>query len=426
MRPFQIILLAVFGLLALVGLLVFSNFKGFGGGTTAVGKVTIWGTLSQNAMDAEIGALRANDQSFASVTYVEKPEEGFDEALAEAIASGVGPDMTLLSQEHLVVERNKLSVIGSIPERTYLDTFAPLSELYLTTNGTFGIPFVIDPLVMYYNRSVLSSAGFVGPPTSWEAVTGLSNQLTKTATGQISQSVVPFGVYDNVQNARAIVSLLLMQSGAAITTVGNNGLRSTLQASGITGGVTPAESAMSFYTQFADPAKTVYTWNASLPDARQAFTSGNLVLYPGYASEQPILSATNPNLDFDMAAIPQPQTSKNRITYGKVYAFSIPKASTNAPGALLTATALTDTALSLGTAQRLSMAPATRTGLSKGANGKYTAIFYPEALAAKGWLSPAPSVTDRIFSTMIRSITSGRAQVTEALSTANQAIDSSL
>lgn len=428
MRPFQIILLSVFGLLALLGLVLFSNFKGFGGGASAIGTVVIWGTLPQDAIDAEIAALRVTDTSYAGVTYVEKSEDGFDEKLADAIASGVGPDMILVSQEHLVAERSKLGVIpfSNISERTYLDSFAPISELLLTTAGTYGIPLAIDPLVLYYNRSALSSAGYVGPPTSWEAVTGLASQLTTSATGQITQSVVPFGVYDNVPNARAIVSLLLMQSGTAITRVSDAGLRTDLVSKESVTGVSPAESAMSFYTQFADPAKTVYTWNGALPNARQAFTSGDLVLYPGFASELPALKATNPNLDFDMAAIPQPKTSQTRMTYGKVYAFFVPKASKNANGAIATALQLAGSTLSLSTAERMAMAPATRSNLAKGAANKYTAVFYPEALSAKGWLSPAPAITDRIFSTMIRSITSGRARVSEALGTASQAIDSSL
>jgi ABC-type glycerol-3-phosphate transport system substrate-binding protein len=428
MKPFQLILLSVFGVLALGGLLLFATFKGFGSSAVKVGTVVVWGTLPQSAMEIELSALKGKDQAYGGVSYIEKPEQNFDANLAEALASNTGPDLILVSHEHLLAERSKISEIpfSSISERTYLDTYAPISELYLTTTGTYGIPFLIDPLVLYYNRTILSSAGYVGAPSYWESVTGLSEKLSQRNGSTVTRSMIPFGTYENMPGARAALSLLLMQSGNSITKNTTSGLRSTISEVGARGEVSPAESAVSFYTQFSDPAKTVYSWNESLPSAEQAFSSGDLVLYPGFASELSTIKATNPNLDFDVAAIPQPQTSSNRQTYGLVYAFSIPKSSGNAAGALAAAFALSEANNTIPVATALGMAPATRSGLSRQGADKYTPIIYPQALVARGWLSPGPEITDRIFSTMIRSITSGRAEISGALQTANQALSSAL
>jgi ABC-type glycerol-3-phosphate transport system substrate-binding protein len=84
----------------------------------------------------------------------------------------------------------------------------------------------------------------------------------------------------------------------------------------------------------------VYSWNSSESGAQESFTSGAAALYVGYASEQPFISNANPNLAYDMAAIPQPQTAANKVDYGLAYAFAIPKASSNAAGALAAAKAL--------------------------------------------------------------------------------------
>ncbi len=431
MRPFQLILLAIFGLLALGGLVLFASFKGFGGSGVKVGTVTMWGTLPQAAIDAELGGIKNQDQAYAAVTYVQKPDANFDQNLSDAIAAGTGPDLILVSQEHLASEENKIATIpySSISERTYLDSFVPEAELYLNAQGSYGIPFVIDPLILFYNRDVLDSAGVVSAPRTWENVTGLASQLTTQTNGQISRSVVPFGAYQNVANARAIVSMFLLQSGTSIADSSNGSIRSTIEAEQKTelGGLSPAESAMNFYTQFADPAKSVYTWNNNLPEAQLAFTSGNLIFYPGFASEIPTITATNPNLNFDIAPIPQPQTATTRTTYGRLYAFSIPKASHNGSGAYLAAIALSSPSQAFTTAKALSMAPATRSSLSSASasQDKFASVYYPEALIAHGWLSPAPATVDQIFSTMIRSITSGRAQTADAVQTASQAIDSS-
>lgn len=421
--------MAVFGLLAVTGLILFSTFGGFGTSAKAVGTVSIWGTLPESAMSAQINSLKTGNKDYANVSYTQIPLETFDNTLANALASGTGPDMVIISQEQLVAETSKLNVIpySSISERTYLDTYVPISQLFLTTTGTFGVPYVVDPLVLYYNRTILDSAGVASAPSSWEAVTGLSERLTVRSGGEVSRSTIPFGVYENVGNARAIVSLLLLQSGTPITSVSTTGLHTSLQR-GATGvvGINATESALSFYTQFADPAKTVYSWNKAMPEARQAFLAGDLALYIGFASELPTLRASNPNLDFDMARIPQPQVNATRINYGRAYAFAIPKASKNPAGAFTTAIALTasdQVALASG---NLSMAPALRTLLATPSSDKYQAVYFPEALIAKGWLSPMPSVTDSIFSAMINNITTGRKTTAEAIVTADQALDASL
>ncbi|MEO6536288.1 MAG: extracellular solute-binding protein [Candidatus Paceibacterota bacterium] len=425
-KPFQIILLAAFAFFAVVALILFANFGGFGGGKSSVGTVVIWGTLSQNAMGTSLEALKAADQQYNGVKYVQKQADTFDTDLAEALASGTGPDLVLISQEQLTHEQNKLSVIpfATISQRDYLNTFLPITELFLSTSGTYGIPFVVDPLVMYYNRTSLSNAGVASAPTSWEAVTGLAERMTVRQAGGVKSSVVPFGAYENVENSRAILSLLFLQAGNPIVTVGTNGLHSGLSDAGAgSSNSSPAVSATNFYTQFADPAKTVYTWNRALPSARQAFLSGDLAFYPGFASELPLLKAGNPNLDFDMAQIPQPQTSATRLTFARAYAFSVPRASKNATGAVAVAQVLATAPYETTAAQALSMAPALRSALTPSSNDRYQPVYYPQALVAKGWLSPLPTVTDQIFSTMIGDITSGRKDTTQALTAADQAIN---
>lgn len=430
LRPFQLIVIGVFVVLALLGLLLFATYKGFGG-KQDVGVVTIWGTLPGSAMQGALDDLKRYHPEFSKVVYVEQPADSFDVDLADALASGTGPDLVIITQEQLVVERPKLAVIpySSISERTYRDTFVPISELFLTGDGTYGLPLAIDPLVLYYNRATLASAGIAQPPKSWEAVVGLAPKLIqKTNASVIEKSAIAFGTYDNIPNARAIVSLLLLQSGSSITAENQQGLRSTLLAAQAndTYGAVPSESALSFYTQFADPAKSVYSWNRAIPDARSSFISGDTALYVGFASEYKFLAASNPNLDFDMATIPQPQTASGVVDYARAYVFAIPKTSHNGKGAFQTAQQLTSKQSSLLVARDMGIAPAIRGALISSANELTTPIVYPLALVARGWLSPAPATTDKIFAGMITSIISGQRTVHDALVAADQALNAAL
>jgi multiple sugar transport system substrate-binding protein len=429
LRPFQLILMSVFGLFALIGLIVFATSKSLSGGAS-IGSVVIWGTLSSDAVSQELEVITAADKSYGKVTYVQEPAATFDTDLANAIASGNGPDLVLISQEQLLSEESKLTVIpfSSVPQKNFTNTYLPEDQLYLTTNGTYGIPYVVDPLVLYYNQTLLNQAGVAVPPASWEAVTGLAPTLTHLNGGVTAQSEIALGTYDNIENARGILSTLFFQAGSTITQMYTGGVRSTLastDANNLTG-ISPVAAALNFYTQFADPTRTVYSWNSSVPSARQAFIGGTLAFYIGYASEAPALTAANPNLSFAMAPIPQPQTAAVKADYGLAYAFAVPKAARNASGAFYAAQKLSDPTYLASAAEALSLAPANRTILTPSPSDTNEAVYFPAALIASGWLSPSPTNTDAVFSAMITSIASGHFNAADAVNAADAALNAVL
>jgi ABC-type glycerol-3-phosphate transport system substrate-binding protein len=435
-HPFQLIAMIVFVALAIISLILFSmcgnsNLCNKGPGKVNVGKVLVWGTLPAEAVNAELGSLKQQKAEYAGVTYEQKPPETFAATLADALASGTGPDLVIVDQEQLLSQENKLQLLPfkSVPQRDFVNNYLPSAQVYMTGTGVYGFPIAIDPLMLYYNKSSLASIGVAQPPTTWEAVTGLAQNLTrKTPEGIVTKSLVPFGEYGNVSNARAIISVLLLQSGTKITEQQATQLRSTLGNVDVQGasGVSPSEAAISFYAQFANPSKTVYTWNRALPEARQSFLAGDLALYPGFASEVTVLKQGNPNLEFDMAPIPQADLSGARVTYAHVYALAITKQSHNTNGAFSAAYMMASAQFAPVLDKALGMAPALRAALTPSSDDLYAPVYYPEALAAKVWLSPAPSVVDTIFGTMIGNIASGRSSAHDALFQADQALDAAL
>ena len=428
MRPFQIAILAVFVILAIVGLYFFATFKGISGSNN-VGALTIWGTLPQAAMTTTLEELKQTHQEYSKVQYIERPTDTFDVDLADALASGTGPDVIIITEEQLLTERSKLTLIPfkTIPERTYKDSYISIGELFLTVEGTYGIPFLVDPLVLYYNRTALSKAGYAVPPHTWEEVLGATPALTQKSGSTIVKSAIALGTYDNNRNARAVISLLLLQSGNSIAVNGSRGMESALIGGAGQGtGASPAESAINFYTQFADPAKIVYSYNRGLPDARNTFIAGDTALYIGFASEYAFLKASNPNLDFDMTTIPAPQTASSRVDYAHMYALAIPKNAKNQTGSYLVASALAGENVVKSAATRIGIAPALRSLLSSRTDSANADVYYPLTLISKAWLSPAPAVTDRIFAGMITNVISGSLSVKEALQNADDSLNVSL
>jgi multiple sugar transport system substrate-binding protein len=427
MRPFQIAILAVFAILAIGGLYFFATFKGISGSNN-VGALTIWGTLPQTAMTPTLEELKQTHQEYSKVQYIERPADTFDVDLADALASGTGPDVIIITEEQLLTERSKLTLIPfkTIPERTFKDSYISIGELFLTADGTYGIPFLVDPLVLYYNRTSLSKAGYAQAPRTWEEVLGATPALTQKNGSTISKSAIALGTYDNNRNARAIISLLLLQSGNSVSANGSRGIESTLMGTSQGTGASPAESAINFYTQFADPAKIVYSYNRGLQDARKTFIAGDTAMYIGFASEYAFLKASNPNLDFDMTAIPAPQTASSRVDYAHVYALAIPKNAKNQTGSYLVASALAGESVVRSAAARIGIAPALRSLLSSRTDSANADVYYPLTLISKAWLSPAPAVTDRIFAGMITNVISGSLSVKEALQNADDSLNAAL
>ncbi|MEJ0053413.1 MAG: extracellular solute-binding protein [bacterium] len=422
---FQAGIIGAFVLLALIGIFVFATFTG-SSGTGSIGTVTIWGTLPQDEIAPALANITGQNTELKGIRYVGKQPATFERELVDALASGTGPDLVLISQEHLVSLEDKLIPIpySSISARAFTDAFVQEGQLFLASDGVYGIPLAVDPLVLYYNRATLSSAGIVAPPSAWEALVGLVPRTAQLDGGRnIERGLIGLGTYANVDHAGAILSALFLQSGVPLSARTTLGLKASLGAETQSfGGVSPGEAVVRYYTQFADPSKVSYTWNGSLPDSRQAFVSGDLALYIGFASDAPFLRAANPNLDFDVAALPQTGNAVNRITFGDLYAFAIPKGSPNPAGAYSAAVALADPAVMTALAGATGLAPARLSLLGTEPADPFASVFYREALISRGWLSPAPEDTDRIFGAMIMDVITGRVSLSEALVSAERAL----
>lgn len=429
---FQGILIGVFGLAALVGLLVFSTYRGGGPGAITVGSVTIWGTLPKENIDATITALAPANPAFKDVTYVEKNEATLSNDLASAIATGGAPDLVLASQEELLPLSKFIIPIpqSTLSPSTFVNTFIEGASIFTAPNGAgfFGMPFLADPLVLYANRTILSSSGVARPPETWEAMLGLVPRVALlTPSRQITRALIALGTYDNVKNARAILSTLFRQTAVPISGFSSAGtLIADLGETTTNLGEQPGKAVVTFYTQFADPSKLSYTWNASLRDSQTMFLSGDLALYLGYVSEAPFLRSANPNIDFIVAPTPEPATASAKSVYGRIYAFSIPRGAKNPAGAYEIAALLTNSEEQAVASANTGLVPVTLNQLAKAPTDPIAETAYGEALYTSGWLSPAPDVVDTIFSGMIKDVISGHATYDTALTSAEQTLTAKL
>jgi ABC-type glycerol-3-phosphate transport system substrate-binding protein len=433
LTSFKTIILVLFGVAALVGLFVFathtSNTSSNSGG---IGTAVIWGTLPGTQMQQMLTLATKADQSLKDVSYVQKDPATLPIDLASAIATGNAPDLVLANQEELHAIAKLLAPIptATLPPATFSSAFIGEGKLLATPagDGYYGVPFVVDPLVLFSNHAILSSDGVAKPPSTWEALTGLVPTVASlTSTKQITRGLIALGTYDNVHNARAILSSLYLQTSVPVSAYGGGNLLSAnLHAAPSDPSSFAGHAVLAFYTQFADPSKVSYTWNASLPDSQQAFISGDLALYPGFASEARYLQAANPNLDFTVSTLPQPATASAKSTYGLLYSFMLPRGGKNASGAYAAAALFSTSAMQAIAAPALGLAPASVNALGTLPSDQTASVAYAEALYSQGWLSPLPSLTDSVFSSMINGVISGRLTIDTALTSGENALSAEL
>lgn len=427
LSAFQVVLFGAFGLAAFVGLFVFATHTNNAANkNNTVGTVVIWGTLSGTAMQNALTEMRKNEPLLKDVSYVQKNEATLPSDLASAIATGTGPDLVLASQEDLEALAKLITPVPytTLSAAAFSSSFIGEGMLFTAPDnaGYYGLPFLVDPLVLYANRALLSSNGIAKPPATWEALTGLVPNVAQFTPGrQVTRGLIALGTYANVRNARAILSSLFLQAGVPISGYANGTLSANLSGAGASGNV-PGQAVLTFYTQFADPSKVSYTWNTSMTDSRQAFLAGDLALYIGYASEAGFLSSANPNLDFTVSPLPQPATATTKSAYGLLYALMIPRGAKNAAGAYQAAALLANVPEQTIAATVVGLAPASLNALTNAPSDPITAVAAAEALYTYGWLSPLPADTDQVFSDMITNVISGRLNVPSALTAGADAL----
>lgn len=408
MSTFKIVVIGVFAFLGVVGVLVFASYGS--SEKVAVPEVTIWGTLPADQVAEFVRALNLK-ATILTANYLEIDPDQFKDKFINALAEGKGPDLVLLPDDLLYQERAKLIPIGyqTYPERDFRDTFIDAASIFLSREGVLGVPFTVDPMVMYWNRDIFSSAGISRPPQFWSELKDLAPLvIERNDTSSILRAMVPFGEFRNVKNAKEILATLFFQAGTTIVAQGDDGsFYSNIDAS-VVGSASPAATtAVNFYATFSNPVNPLYTWNRSLPASDSMFLSGDLAMYFGFASELPVLRNKNPNFNFDVATMPQAE-NVYKATYGRMYALSIVKGARNLNSALSAISIMTSPESLQYWTDTTFMPPVRRDLLSTRPKDPYLDIFYSAAIQSKTWLDPDPEVSYVIFRDMVEAVTTGR------------------
>ncbi len=427
LSQFQTVFLIIFVMLGVLGVLVFAGIINIGKDNqkaSLAGKVSLWGTVPADTMRPIIDEFNYVNQDL-QVVYTAHEAEDFNQNLLESLAEGKGPDMFLLSDDLSKSYINRLMAISyaRYPAANFKSNFATASDIFTTPNAILALPLTIDPLMLYYNQSILNTNSIVYPPNDWDSFLEITSKITKKDdNNQINQSAVALGHFTNIESAKAIITTFFLQTGNPIVVRDPSGIyKSTLSSE--TFNKNSLVSALTYYTSFANPLNSNYSWHKGLPNSKDYFIAENSAFYFGYASELKDLVKKNPNMDLKIAEIPQIKNSNIKTTKARVTGVAISSFSKKQELSLAVANLMTSGNFIRDFAKATGTAPARRDLLATQLADAYMPIVFKSALYSKSWSDPSPKDTDNIFRVMVESVLSNVNRPESAITRASGQLD---
>lgn len=408
--------IALFVVIAVVGF-VFGRKTKIG----TEGSIEFWGIDTPSVWEPIILAYQTANPTIA-VNYVQKDPDTYERELINSLAAGVGPDAAFIGNSWLNKHIDKFypAPVSIISNENFSNIFVDVTSQDLIRSGkVYAVPFFVDTLALYYNKSLFNNAGIINPPKTWEEFGDYVKRLTsKDDGGNILRSGVAIGTSGNVNYASDILSLIMLQTGTVMIKSDENSAWFDKNVSVNGKYYSPGISSLDFYTSFSNSAKSVYTWNSRMQNSLEAFKQGKTAMYIGYSKD--FNEIRDSGISFGVSRIPQvkdstkdasyidinfgsykagavTQNSPNKSIAWNFLAFAIGK---NAAGTYLNSTLLP---------------PARKDLIEYTASNSALNIFANQSLTASNWAQPDEIEVKKIFEKMINSVSLGLSNSSEAI-----------
>lgn len=379
--------------------------------------------------------------------------EEYEQKLLEALAEDRGPDLFSVHNTWVNKYRTKIvpapatvsipfqttvTRLGGFSKETKIDMrtnriISPaqvnnnfvdvVADDVLWPNGTstavFGLPFSVDTMVLFYNRDLLNAAGIPEPPSTWlEFQSQVKKIVRQDKQGNITRAGAALGTATNVDRSFDILSLLMFQNGTVMTQGDRVSFQLLPLALEKVRDIPPADEATIFYTDFAYPAKEVYTWNDKMPAGLDAFINGQVAFFFGYSYHLVTIKDRAPKLNLGYVSVPQIEGNPS-ITYANYWVETVSKKSKNVNWAwdfINFAAAPDQVKKYLDKTQKPT---ALRALIPAQTEQEDLLPFVNQLLTARSWYRGTdPAAAEQIFKDLINAVLAGTQTVREAVNLA--------
>lgn len=266
-----------------------------------------------------------------TINYTKKNYQTFEKDLLDAKKNNTLPDIFTINGSWIEKYFSDLAPLDqnkAYAKEYELETFEniansfPRETLNVWIHGgeIYGIPTYSDSLALYYNTELFEKAGIKNPPKTWKEFKEDVKKLTSIKNGILAKSGAAIGTGNNINRSSDILALLMMQGGAKVINeekdIDINKEIDVLTTEGIEKR-NPGMRAVVFYSEFSDPTKEIYTWDAFLPNSVDAFARGKTAMIFGYSYQTANILSISPDLKYAISPMPQLDDSdpKNFVNF---------------------------------------------------------------------------------------------------------------
>jgi len=230
------------------------------------------------------------------IIYEKKTPEDYRQKLAYRIendkdANNPAPDIFRFHNTWLPMFKDIVSPISDkvMKNSEYESTFYPVQQRDLKMGERYyGIPLMIDGLVLAYNESLFKKAGISTAPANWdELIEDAGKVQVADKDGNLITAGAAIGTASNTDHFAEIFGLMLMLNGGEMTKLDDK----------------EAVDALEAYRRFAEPPNN--TWSEAMPNAVNAFIQQKvaMIIVPSWE----LLSIRAQNMDLKMKIVPIPK-----------------------------------------------------------------------------------------------------------------------
>lgn len=248
-----------------------------------------WGLWEDKEIIQPILDEYKKNHSNITINYIKQDPKLYRERLKVAIDKGEGPDIFRFHNTWVPMFKNYLS---ALPKTAYSDaefekTFFPVASSDLKAGGNFyGLPLMIDGLLLFYNEDILKGAN-VAVPVTWVDVQNALPKLTVKEKGKIVTAGIAMGTAENVEHFSDILGLMMLQNGTKLDkslfscvtsppvhAIGDS--TSSTNDSSSTTSTTCGTDTLTYYRKFAEAPNN--SWDETLDNSIIAFAGGKVAM----------------------------------------------------------------------------------------------------------------------------------------------------
>lgn len=259
-------------------------------------KLTYWGLWEDKEVFAPLIDQYQRKFTHVKIDYQKMVPQEYRKKLIARSKNGQGPD---LFRFHNTWVPELTDVLAPLPESVmstseFEKTFYKIHQSDLKVGKYFfGIPLMIDGLVLIYNDTLLKRAGIETSPKTWDDLTDAVIQLTvKDSSGQLITSGIALGTASNIVHFSDILGLMLVQNGASLTSLDKP----------------EAEGALESFRKFAEPPSNF--WDETMPDSINAFIQEKVAIIFAPSWQVITIKSVNPDIKLKVVSVPTVPGSK--------------------------------------------------------------------------------------------------------------------